>query len=144
VRSRIGRLRRHRLVTIVGPGGIGKTTVAAAAADQMAETFADGVCFVALGAIANPHVVPSTLASILGVPIAANEPASETAAYLQHREMLLVLDCCERVVEVAAILAEIFFQVCPCSPHPGNEPGAAAGRGRDRASAPAIGDAPRR
>ncbi|MET0350138.1 MAG: winged helix-turn-helix domain-containing protein, partial [Rhizobacter sp.] len=64
-----GRLGRQRLVTLVGPGGIGKTSVALAVAARLQAGFADGACFVDLASLSEPTLVVSTLAAALGVPV---------------------------------------------------------------------------
>src|SRR6202051_2172294 len=71
VESLISRLARERLVTIVGPGGIGKTTVALAAAEAMLSAYENGVWFIDLAPLTDPRLVPRTLATVLGLEIHA-------------------------------------------------------------------------
>ena len=106
VRDITGRLDRNRFVTITGPGGIGKTSVAAAVAEQTAMSYSDGVCLVDCASLLGTSLVAQKLSSALGLEIAADDPTGGLVAYLSGRKMLIVLDCCERVVEDAAILAE--------------------------------------
>jgi predicted ATPase/DNA-binding winged helix-turn-helix (wHTH) protein len=101
-----GRLRRQRFVTIVGPGGIGKTTFALAIAGNLISAYADGVRFINLGPVADRRLVASTLASELGVAADPNDPLPGVVAYLRTKSMLVVLDNCEHVIEAAAALAE--------------------------------------
>ncbi len=99
------RIRRRRLVTIVGPGGIGKTTVALATAAELSASYDGGVWCLDLAPLADPTLVPSALAATLGLAIAADDPTEELIALLRDKRILIVLDGCERVIESAAILA---------------------------------------
>ncbi len=101
-----GRLNKHRFVTIVGPGGIGKTSVALAVAEQAASSYDDGVCVVDCAPLLGTALVARKLASTLGLEITVDDPSRGLVAFLQGKRMLIVLDCCERVVEAAAILVE--------------------------------------
>jgi predicted ATPase/DNA-binding winged helix-turn-helix (wHTH) protein len=101
-----GRLNRHRFVTIVGPGGIGKTAVALAVAEQASSSYDDGVYFVDCAPLLGTSLVARKLASTLALEIAENDPSRGLVAFLRSKRMLIVLDCCERVVEAAAVLVE--------------------------------------
>ncbi len=101
---------QRRFVTLVGPGGIGKTTVATITADVLQSNYRDGIVFVDLVPIADPVKVPSTLASIFGLSVSSEAASSSLIAFLRTKEMLLVLDNCEHVIEVAANLAEQIFK----------------------------------
>ena len=101
-----GRFARHRLVTIIGPGGIGKTSVAMAVAEQSAETYTDGLCVVDCAPLLGESFVARRLASTLGLEISTEDPTGGLIAFLSGKRMLIVLDCCERVVGAAAILVE--------------------------------------
>jgi predicted ATPase/DNA-binding winged helix-turn-helix (wHTH) protein len=103
-------LKLHRFVTILGPGGIGKTTVAVAVADGLLGSFRDGVRFVDLAPLTDPLLVPSALAAQLGVGIRSDKPLTSLIAFLKEKELLVVLDSCEHVIEAAAILAEELFR----------------------------------
>src|SRR6516225_2572664 len=100
------RLPQHRFITIVGPGGIGKTTVAVAIADALIGTFNDGVRFVDLGPIADPLHVVGAVAASLGVAIQSENPIKGLISFLRDKHLLLVLDNCEHVIETVAVLAE--------------------------------------
>jgi predicted ATPase len=100
------RLSRRRFTTIVGPGGIGKTTVALAVAERQADVYTDGICFIDVATLIDPTTMPSALASMLGLAIASPNVISELTVYLRNKRFLLVLDSCERFVEAAAVLAE--------------------------------------
>jgi predicted ATPase len=106
INALLNQLPRHRLVTIVGAGGIGKTTVALALADALIAAYAHGVRFVDLAPISDVHLVPSAVASVLGLAIDVDNAVSGLVAYLQDKKMLLVLDSCEHVIAMAATLAE--------------------------------------
>jgi predicted ATPase/DNA-binding winged helix-turn-helix (wHTH) protein len=106
-------LARRRFLTIVGPGGIGKTTVAVAVADAVRASYGDGVWFVELGSLADPDLVPSALVAALGVPPAVANPLLALAAWLRDKRALIVLDNCEHVIGAAATLAERILKAAP-------------------------------
>jgi len=99
-----------RFVTVIGPGGIGKTTVAVSVAHAMREEFADAVCFVDVGAVTNPVLVPATVASTLGLTIQTEDVVPTLMECLKSLRILLVLDNCEHVIDAAAALAELVFR----------------------------------
>jgi predicted ATPase/class 3 adenylate cyclase len=99
-----------RLVTLTGPGGVGKTRLAVASAGEVAEDFADGVCWVELAPVREPGLVAAAVARSLGIREAGGAPLAETLrATLASRKLLLVLDNLEQVlpaaIEVASWLA---------------------------------------
>src|SRR5215468_4297142 len=102
----LDQLARRRFITIVGAGGIGKTTVALAVAETLVSAYEHGVRFVDLSPLSEPHFVPSALASALGVAIQSDNAVTDLIAYLRDKRMLLVLDSCEHVIEAAAALAQ--------------------------------------
>ena len=99
-------LAQRRLVTLVGPGGIGKTTVAIAVAEMAQPLYRDGVWFVGLASLADPELVPSALSTVLGIPLPTINPVSGLAAWFRDKHALIVLDSCEHVIGTAATLAE--------------------------------------
>jgi predicted ATPase/DNA-binding winged helix-turn-helix (wHTH) protein len=101
----VARLPQQRLITIAGPGGIGKTTVAVAVAEAASGSYVDGVRLVDLTPLADPDLVPSALASALGIAIRSENPVPSLVAYLAGKSMLIVLDSCEHVIAAAAAMA---------------------------------------
>ena len=102
-----------RLLTLTGPGGIGKTTLALALAAEIGADFADGVCFVPLAAITDPDLVATTVARAAGVVEAGDTPVQDSlAAALRQAETLLVLDNFEHVVAAAPLVSDLMAR-CP-------------------------------
>ena len=105
LRELAGLLGQHRLVTVAGPGGSGKTRLAAAVAGRVAGRFADGVWLAELAPVRDPALVPAVVAAALGVPEQPGVPAMEVLArVLGRQQLLLVLDNCEHVIGAAAAL----------------------------------------
>lgn len=106
VRILAERIPKHRLVTIVGPGGIGKTTVALAVAEGVNTAYQDGTRFLDLAAISDAKHLDGALAMVLGVSILSGSALPALVAHLRDKNMLLVLDNCEHLIEAAAALVE--------------------------------------
>lgn len=113
VAALISRLSRERLVTIVGAGGIGKTTLALAVAEAMLSAYEHGVWFIDLAPLTDPCRVPSTVAAALSFKTHAADPLPTLIDSLRDRRMLLVLDNCEHVVETAAELTATIIRSTP-------------------------------
>jgi predicted ATPase/class 3 adenylate cyclase len=97
-----------RLVTLSGPGGIGKTRLALQVAAELLDDFADGSYFVNLAPISDPHLVATTIAHALGVAEAASRPVEERLhAFLRAKRALLLLDNFEQVLDAAQLVAEL-------------------------------------
>ena len=98
-----------RFVTIVGSGGVGKTTVAVAVGHDLIEAFAGAVLFVDLGALNDPTLTATAIASMLGLSVQSDDATPSLIAYLRDKRILLILDICEHLIEaVAALAARIF------------------------------------
>jgi DNA-binding winged helix-turn-helix (wHTH) protein len=113
VTALVSRLSRQRLVTILGPGGIGKTTVALAVAERMIANYEDGVWLVDLAPLGDPRLVPSAVATVLGLEIHTDNPLPGLIAGLRDRQMLLLLDNCEHLIDAAAGLAAAVLSGVP-------------------------------
>jgi predicted ATPase/DNA-binding SARP family transcriptional activator len=97
-----------RLTTVVGPGGVGKTRLAAEAARAIGHEFQDGARFVSLAAVGADEHVASTICRELDVPLVAGEPVDRAlVAHLRDHELLLVLDNFEHVLEAAPLVADL-------------------------------------
>ena len=100
-------VKAHRLVTLTGVGGVGKTRLAQEASGRLADEFPDGVWFFELAAVADPAAVPDAVAAVLGIIQQPGKSVSESvAAALEGRVRLLVFDNCEHVLDAAASLVE--------------------------------------
>ena len=113
----LGQLRsllpRSRLVTIVGHGGIGKTTLAVCLAADLKDSYADGVCFVDLAPLSSGGQVPDALAAALGVAVEGESVLLTLERRLAPRRMLVVLDNCEHVIDAATALVERLLRIAP-------------------------------
>jgi predicted ATPase len=87
-------LQQHRLVTIAGPGGMGKTTLARAVAALCAEVYADGVVFIDLAVLAQGRELDGALAAALGITQLARDPLPQLGARLRGQRVMFVFDCC--------------------------------------------------
>ena len=102
-----GAVKAHRLVTLTGVGGVGKTRLALEVAARLADEFPDGVWFFELAAVTDPAAVSDAVAAVLGITQQPGKTVSESvAAALEGRLRLLVFDNCEHVVDSAADLVE--------------------------------------
>ena len=102
-----------RLLTLTGPGGIGKTRLALQVTADAAEAFIDGIAFVSLAPIRDPARVLPTVAEVLGLRDMGARPVAERLVdYLRPRQLLLVLDNFEHLLEAAPLLADL-LSACP-------------------------------
>ena len=104
----------HRLVTLAGAGGIGKTRLGIEAARQLLPRFADGAWIVELAPLSDPALVPVSVASALGIEMSAGAASTErVASALRPKRLVLVIDNCEHVVGAAAQMAEALLRANP-------------------------------
>ena len=104
-------LRAHRLVTLTGVGGVGKTRLATEIAGQLADEFSDGVWFFELAAVTNPAAVPDAVAAVLGITQQPGKTVADSVATaLEGRVRLLVFDNCEHLRDTAADLIEAILE----------------------------------
>jgi predicted ATPase/DNA-binding winged helix-turn-helix (wHTH) protein len=104
------KLRNERFVTLLGPGGIGKTTIALAVGRAVAEGFSGKVHFVDLGSLTDPRHVAGAVATSLGFALKAKEPGLELVELVRSQKLLIILDSCEHVIETVALLAAQLYQ----------------------------------
>lgn len=105
-------LQHNRLVSLLGPGGIGKSTVALALGNQLAGDMPHGTCFVDLSDIDDDSRIPHALAEALGLQ-AGSDPLRDVVQYLQQRRQLLILDNCEQVLDGTALVVETLLKWTP-------------------------------
>ena len=106
----VDNLRAERFVTLLGPGGIGKTTIAVAAGHAVAKEFGGDVYFVDLGSLTDPDHVVWAIGTSLGLVLKSNAASVELIDLIRSRKLLIILDNCEHVIEAAASVAEQLFQ----------------------------------
>jgi predicted ATPase len=107
-------LERGRLVTVVGPGGVGKTRVALVAAAQAAGNYPDGVWIVEQSGLRDPLLLPNTVASVLGLPEQdARSALDALLEYLRDKRLLLILDTCEHLLDACANLIQAILPDAP-------------------------------
>jgi predicted ATPase/DNA-binding CsgD family transcriptional regulator len=113
--AEIGRLLgMSRLVTLTGTGGVGKTRLGHEVAGGQLEVFEDGVWLVELAALVDARLVPQAVASVLGMREQVERSLTATLAdALRSRQLLLVLDNCEHLLDACAMLADSLLRACP-------------------------------
>ena len=103
-----------RLVTLVGPGGAGKTRLALEVATTLLPSFADGVWFIELAALTDPTLLPTTIVTALGLHPQAGRPLlTLLLAWLRNKQLVLILDNCEHLLAACAALADAILRSCP-------------------------------
>jgi predicted ATPase/DNA-binding winged helix-turn-helix (wHTH) protein len=108
-----GHLLHRRLVTIVGAGGLGKTTLALRVAERLLGSYRDGVRLVELAGLSDPRLVVGAIASSVQVPLTTDKPADELIRFLANKNILLLLDNCEHLVGAVAQLVEDVLKLAP-------------------------------
>ena len=105
---------KSRLITLTGPGGVGKTRLAIRVAESWAEDQPDGVWFVDLAPLTDATLVPRSVAAVLGVREEPSVSESDTlTAFLRDRRLLLILDNCEHLINACVVLASRLLDECP-------------------------------
>lgn len=108
------RLLNHtRLITLVGPGGAGKTRLATELASRSAAKFRDGAVFVDLATVADAGVVPDAIASALGITVTGTDRVAALTEQLSQRTTMLIIDNCEQVLDACARVASGILHHCP-------------------------------
>ena len=102
-----------RFVTVVGPGGVGKTTVAITVGHRLIEAFAGVALFVDLGMLSDAKLVATAIASMLGLTVHSEDATPNLIAYLRDKRVLLILDTCEHLIEAVASLAANIVAAAP-------------------------------
>jgi predicted ATPase/DNA-binding winged helix-turn-helix (wHTH) protein len=113
VESVLSEIRTRRFVTIAGPGGMGKTRIALAVAHHISEALQHPVPYVDFSRISDALLLPSSLASALGVPSPSEDPYRGVIEFLGDKQMLIVLDGCEHVIDAAATMVEVVLKAGP-------------------------------
>jgi predicted ATPase len=104
---------KTRLLTLTGVGGVGKTRLALALGERVAGSFPDGTWFVDLASLAEPALVPQTVAAMVSVPVApGDEPLSALANFFRARRSLVILDNCEHLLAGCTTLADSLLRQC--------------------------------
>jgi len=107
-------INKNRLVTLTGPGGVGKTRLAIQSSNKLLSQFKDGICWVELAPLTDEALVPQALAKSLGVREIPNQSWNQTLSnFLRSRQLLLVLDNCEHLIAGCAHLADTLLGLCP-------------------------------
>ncbi|WP_426413393.1 ATP-binding protein [Bradyrhizobium ganzhouense] len=110
VREICGKLLASRFVTVVGPGGVGKTTTVLSVAHNLLDQFLGMVCLVELSPVDSPTCFAPAITAALRLPVRAQDPIPELATQLRGKRVLLVLDSCEHLIAEAARVAERLFR----------------------------------
>jgi predicted ATPase/DNA-binding winged helix-turn-helix (wHTH) protein len=110
----VARLTSHRLVTLTGTGGVGKTRLAIESGSSVLDRYPDGVWLAELAPLNDAQLITSIIADVLGVTLSASTGATETlTSALKAKQLLLIVDNCEHVIAEAARLVEALMRYCP-------------------------------
>jgi predicted ATPase/DNA-binding SARP family transcriptional activator len=112
VEELVGLVTQSRLVTLVGPGGAGKTRLAIESARAVIDQWRDGVLLVELAPVHDPIAVADAIAAVLDLPESDVDAATSVRRYCEDKALLLVLDNCEHLVDAAALITEDLLAAC--------------------------------
>jgi DNA-binding winged helix-turn-helix (wHTH) protein len=104
----------HRLVTLVGAGGVGKTSLSLQVGADLLARFPDGAWFIELASLDRAELVGEAVAAVFGLPVEGERPATDAiTTFLRSRRVLVILDNCEHVIAATAALADALLKTCP-------------------------------
>jgi predicted ATPase len=106
-------LKGHHLVTLIGPGGTGKTRLSLQVAADLLDQFPHGVWFIELAPLTDPHLIPQTILSAMGITEQSGKPLELLRDYLREKRSLIVLDNCEHLLEASANVANVLLSAAP-------------------------------
>ena len=110
----INLLKKNRLVTLTGVGGMGKTRLATQVGNRLLQDYPDGVWFVSLDSLSDPSLVPQTVASAFNIQESTSQPIVETLkTFLRQKTVLLIIDNCEHLLDACAQLIVTLLAHCP-------------------------------
>jgi predicted ATPase len=104
-------LRAHHLITLVGPGGTGKTRLSLQVAADLVDQFPHGVWFIELAPLTDPDLIPQTILSAIGINEQSGKPLDALRDYLRRKKTLIVLDNCEHLIDASAHVANALLSV---------------------------------
>jgi len=106
-------LKKHRVVTIVGSGGVGKTRTSLQVGANVLDGSGDGVWFIELAPLADGSIIPTAIAAAMGIALSAGAAIDALVAALKAKNILLILDNCEHLVEPTARVVDALVRGCP-------------------------------
>ena len=106
-------LRDHHLVTLIGPGGTGKTRLSLQVAADLLDRFPHGIWFIELAPLTDPELIPQTILSAIGISEQSGKPLEGLRDYLRHKKSLIVLDNCEHLIDASAQVAHALLSAAP-------------------------------
>jgi predicted ATPase/DNA-binding XRE family transcriptional regulator len=106
--------KKHRLATLIGSGGVGKTRLSLKVGEMVLNDYTDGVWLVELAALNEPEFLPQTVAAVFGIPSSSStSPMESLLHFLKPKTVLLILDNCEHLLDACARLVDTLLKNCP-------------------------------